>query len=199
MKLSTRYLRYLPISHSFPPGSRGNHDKELNELTDWLAAPAAAKCQKLMQEIEARATFSQQQLQIVKSQMAAKQRDIRLLQLTSKELDALPTSTKVYEGVGKMYGYFLWHTRCGDVVISFFTNIVPDILVLSHFGIPFFFADSYLANRFVLEDLGTVQKRLDSERKSAEGDIKDLQKKYTYLETTFEKTQENLNQILNRR
>jgi len=57
-----------------------------------------------MQEIEARAAFSQQQLQIVKSQMAAKQRDIRLLQLTSKELDTLPKSTKVYEGVGKMYG-----------------------------------------------------------------------------------------------
>ena len=57
-----------------------------------------------MQEIEARATFSQQQLQIVKSQMAAKQRDIRLLQLTSKELDTLPKSTRVYEGVGKMYG-----------------------------------------------------------------------------------------------
>lgn len=60
-----------------------------------------------MQEIEARAAFSQQQLQIVKSQMAAKQRDIRLLQLTSKELDTLPKSTKVYEGVGKMYGGFL--------------------------------------------------------------------------------------------
>lgn len=55
-----------------------------------------------MQEIEARAIFSQQQLQIVKGQMGAKQRDIRLLQLTSRELDTLPKSTKVYEGVGKM-------------------------------------------------------------------------------------------------
>ncbi|CUS12699.1 unnamed protein product [Tuber aestivum] len=110
--------------------------------------------QKLMQEIEARATFSQQQLQIVKSQMAAKQRDIRLLQLTSKELDTLPKSTRVYEGVGKM---------------------------------------------FVMEDLDSVLTRLDNEKKSAEGDIKDLQKKFTYLETTFEKAQDNLNQILSRR
>ncbi|PUU82375.1 Prefoldin [Tuber borchii] len=110
--------------------------------------------QKLMQEIEARAVFSQQQLQIVKSQMAAKQRDIRLLQLTSKELDTLPKSTKVYEGVGKM---------------------------------------------FVMEDLDSVLTRLDNEKKSAEGDIRDLQKKFTYLETTFEKAQDNLNQILNRR
>lgn len=56
-----------------------------------------------MQEIEARAILSQQQLQIVKGQIGAKQRDIRLLQLTSRELDTLPESTKVYEGVGKMY------------------------------------------------------------------------------------------------
>lgn len=55
-----------------------------------------------MQEIEARAILSQQQLQIVKGQIGTKQRDIRLLQLTSRELDTLPKSTKVYEGVGKM-------------------------------------------------------------------------------------------------
>jgi hypothetical protein len=55
-----------------------------------------------MQDIESKATFSQQQLAIVKAQMAAKQRDIRLLQLTAKELEGLPAKTKVYEGVGKM-------------------------------------------------------------------------------------------------
>ena len=35
--------------------------------------------------------------------MTARQRDIRMLQLTSKELSELPSETKVYEGVGKMY------------------------------------------------------------------------------------------------
>ena len=55
-----------------------------------------------MQDIESKAAFSQQQLAIVKAQMAAKQREIRLLQLTAKELDGLPAKTKVYEGVGKM-------------------------------------------------------------------------------------------------
>ena len=55
-----------------------------------------------MQDIESKAAFSQQQLQIVKAQMAAKQRDIRLLQLTAKELEGMPTGTKTYEGVGKM-------------------------------------------------------------------------------------------------
>lgn len=55
-----------------------------------------------MQEIDARAQFSYQQLQIVRAQMAAKQRDLRLLQLTSTELSGLPKETRVYEGVGKM-------------------------------------------------------------------------------------------------
>jgi len=50
-----------------------------------------------------------------------------------------------------------------------------------------------------MEGLDSVLTRLDNEKKSAEGDISDLQKKLTYLETTFEKAQDNLNQILNRR
>lgn len=57
---------------------------------------------QLLQEIEARATLSQQQLQVVRGQVAAKQKDIRLNQLTIKELEPLQNDTNVYEGVGKM-------------------------------------------------------------------------------------------------
>ncbi|RPB25741.1 Prefoldin [Terfezia boudieri ATCC MYA-4762] len=59
--------------------------------------------QKLLQEIEARATLSHQQLQVVRGQVAGKQRDIRLNQLTITELESLPKDTNVYEGVGKMF------------------------------------------------------------------------------------------------
>ncbi|EWC43970.1 hypothetical protein DRE_01322 [Drechslerella stenobrocha 248] len=59
--------------------------------------------QKVLQEIETQAILSQQQLSVVKSQIASKQRDSRLLQLTEAELNSLPPSTKVYEGVGKMF------------------------------------------------------------------------------------------------
>ncbi|KAI9800369.1 MAG: hypothetical protein M1825_004139 [Sarcosagium campestre] len=58
--------------------------------------------QKLAREIESQALQSQQQINIVKSQMAVKQRDIRLLELTATELDGLAQNTNVYEGVGKM-------------------------------------------------------------------------------------------------
>lgn len=67
--------------------------------------PRRADCAdpaKLLQEIEQKAAFSQQQIGIVKAQMAAKAREQRMLQLTSSEVDSLPKDTNVYEGVGKM-------------------------------------------------------------------------------------------------
>ncbi|KAL2828922.1 Prefoldin [Aspergillus cavernicola] len=59
--------------------------------------------QKLLQEIESRVISSQQQIGITKAQMTTKQRDIRMLELTSKEIGTLPGDTKVYEGVGRMF------------------------------------------------------------------------------------------------
>jgi len=56
-----------------------------------------------VQEIEAQALLAQQQINVVKTQISAKQRDIRLLELTSSEVSTLPRDTKVYEGVGKMF------------------------------------------------------------------------------------------------
>ena len=55
-----------------------------------------------MHEIETQAVQAQQQINIVKTQITSKQRDARLLQLTTGELQGLPKETKVYEGVGKM-------------------------------------------------------------------------------------------------
>ncbi|KUL91509.1 hypothetical protein ZTR_01590 [Talaromyces verruculosus] len=67
-----------------------------------MSIPPAA-LQKLVQEIESQAIAAQQQISIVKTQIATKQRDIRLLQLTSSELGSLSKDTNVYEGVGKMF------------------------------------------------------------------------------------------------
>lgn len=67
-----------------------------------MAIPNEA-LQKLVQEIETRAIQAQQQINIVKTQISSKQRDVRLLQLTSNEVGQLPKNTNVYEGVGKMF------------------------------------------------------------------------------------------------
>lgn len=61
-----------------------------------------------MHEIEAQAIAAQQQINVVKAQMSSKQRDLRLLELTSNEINQVPKDTNVYEGVGKMCGLFFY-------------------------------------------------------------------------------------------
>jgi chaperonin cofactor prefoldin len=57
---------------------------------------------QLLREIEAQSVATQQQISLVKTQMGAKQREMRLTQLTRSEISSLPPDTGVYEGVGKM-------------------------------------------------------------------------------------------------
>ncbi|KAL8795229.1 MAG: hypothetical protein Q9195_002240 [Heterodermia aff. obscurata] len=59
--------------------------------------------QKLVQEIESQALSAQREISIVKAAVSAKQRDIRMLELTSNEVKQLSKDVKVYEGVGKMF------------------------------------------------------------------------------------------------
>jgi prefoldin subunit 1 len=58
---------------------------------------------QVLQEIGQKKAFAEQQLVIVRQQKAARNREGRVLQLTSAEVSSLPVDTKVYEGVGKMY------------------------------------------------------------------------------------------------
>jgi len=58
---------------------------------------------QILQEIGQKKAFAEQQLVIVKQQKVANSRENRMLQLTASEMVSLPSETKVYEGVGKMY------------------------------------------------------------------------------------------------
>ena len=55
-----------------------------------------------MQEIETQAVTAQREINVVKTAVASKQRDVRMLELTSAEVKQVSSDTKVYEGVGKM-------------------------------------------------------------------------------------------------
>ncbi|POS80410.1 hypothetical protein DHEL01_v201220 [Diaporthe helianthi] len=59
--------------------------------------------QKLLREIEANHIKSQQDISLARSQLASKQREKRLAQLTSTEISSLTPGTPLYEGVGKMF------------------------------------------------------------------------------------------------
>ena len=60
------------------------------------------KSLQLVQEIESQAILAQREINVVKTAISAKQRDVRLLELTTTEVRSLPKDTNVYEGVGKM-------------------------------------------------------------------------------------------------
>lgn len=59
---------------------------------------------QLLREVETQAIAAQQQISLVRTQQASKQREMRMAQLTRTELSTLPTDTNVFEGVGKMFG-----------------------------------------------------------------------------------------------
>ncbi|KAI1467376.1 Prefoldin [Daldinia caldariorum] len=59
--------------------------------------------QKLLREVETQAIAAQQQISLVRTQQASKQRELRMAQLTRSEISSLPAGTNVYEGVGKMF------------------------------------------------------------------------------------------------
>ncbi|KAI5280749.1 hypothetical protein KEM54_003511, partial [Ascosphaera aggregata] len=101
----------------------------------------------LVQEIQAQAVKSQQEIAVVKALISAKQRELRLSQLTSKELDDLPADTNVYEGVGKM---------------------------------------------FAVRPIQTINSRIAKESSQLQADIKTLEKKLQYHETTLKNCTEKI-------
>ncbi|KAL9124319.1 MAG: hypothetical protein Q9217_006337 [Psora testacea] len=58
---------------------------------------------QLALEIESQANSAQRDINIVKSAISSKQRDARMLEITSTELKQLDRDIKLYEGVGKMF------------------------------------------------------------------------------------------------
>jgi prefoldin subunit 1 len=60
------------------------------------------KLQQLLQEIQSKAQFAEQQLVLVRQQMQSQTRKKRMLELSTAEIDALPQDTRMYNGVGKM-------------------------------------------------------------------------------------------------
>ena len=61
-----------------------------------------------MQEIESQAISAQRDISVVKGALTTKQRDIRLVELTTSEVKQLSKDTKIYEGVGKMCAFLLY-------------------------------------------------------------------------------------------
>ena len=84
-----------------------NHVHPQSGATEGIQSRSAAprpwlKSLQLVQEIETQAVQAQREITVVKTAIAAKQREVRMLELTTSEVKSLPEDTKLYEGVGKM-------------------------------------------------------------------------------------------------
>ena len=122
----------------------------------------------MLKEIESKAAFSAQQLQIVRGQIASKTREKRILELSSKELSSLPKETSVYDGVGKMLVTCVF--LCSTALVD----------------------RSY---RFVLTSTQEVKERQTKESVGVDKEMENLNKKLHYLETTYTNAQRHLDQI----
>ncbi|KAI0839013.1 Prefoldin [Hypoxylon sp. FL0890] len=89
-------VRYNPIASSSPDFK----SKSKGQVTMSISNEAL---QKLLREVETQAIAAQQQISLVRTQQASKQRELRMAQLTRTEMSSLPADTNVYEGVGKMF------------------------------------------------------------------------------------------------
>jgi chaperonin cofactor prefoldin len=125
---------------------------------------------QVLKEIESKATFSAQQLQIVRGQISLKQREKRMLELSQEELASISKETPVYDGVGKMYGGY------------------------SAYG----GYNAKLLARFVLTSPDDVKDRQSKETTDVDKEMENLNKKLHYLEMTYKNAQQHLEQIFSR-
>lgn len=103
---------------------------------------------------------------IVKAQIDSSKREVRMIDLMDKEISTLPADAKLYEGVGKM---------CDHTIL------------LAHMTL--------IHGRFIAQPTASVNTRLAKEKKDLHAKLDNLDKKYTFLETTFKNSQEHLDRV----
>ena len=99
---------------------------------------------------------SQRALNVCRQQIAAKERERRILQLTIEEITSLQSDVNLYKGVGKMY-------VCSPVVKPRLANLFPRTA------------------RFMNVPRPQMEKDLRAEEKEITEDIKNLEKKVRFV------------------
>ncbi len=129
-----------------------------------------------MREIESQAVAAQQQISLVRTQVASKQREMRLAQLTRSEMASLPSETPVYEGVGKM--------------CAFLPLCSPPLAADKEHQADF------SPSRFVAIPVPVLQDKLGTQIKEIETEVDAMGKRLHYLETTAKNSQEHIEKML---
>ncbi|KDN69917.1 putative prefoldin subunit [Colletotrichum sublineola] len=124
--------------------------------------------EKLIREIESQAIVAQQQIGQARTQMTAKQREMRMVRLTLDEVATLPANSGVYEGIGKI----------SNVILLTFGLLVGG------------------RKRFVSMPTQQLTQKLEGQIKEKEGEVEKLSQKLHYLETTYKNSRQHIDQML---
>ncbi|KAL2873300.1 hypothetical protein SGCOL_011560 [Colletotrichum sp. CLE4] len=130
--------------------------------------------EKLIREIESQAIVAQQQIGQARTQMTAKQREMRMVRLTLDEVSTLPSNLNVYEGVGKMYPTVIGPESMDDIAD----------------------AEPLGRERFVALPTPQLTQKLEGQIKDREGEVEKLSQKLHYLETTYKNSRQHIDQML---
>lgn len=112
----------------------------------------------------------------MRAQIASKNRETRMLQLSNTEMDALPQETPVYDGVGRMCALL-------------------QLLNSEHnarlYGL-------MMECRFVATTIPDIKSKHSREVEDCKKELVNLDKKLHYLDTTYKNSTEHIEQILKR-
>ncbi|KXH62650.1 prefoldin subunit [Colletotrichum salicis] len=144
--------------------------------------------EKLIREIESQAIVAQQQIGQARTQMTAKQREMRMVRLTLDEVSTLPSNLNVYEGVGKMYVNPL-------LTMSSLCVLQPAVIGLESMD-DIADAEPLGRERFVALPTPQLTQKLEGQIKDREGEVEKLSQKLHYLETTYKNSRQHIDQML---
>ncbi|KAI3534843.1 prefoldin subunit [Colletotrichum paranaense] len=139
--------------------------------------------EKLIREIESQAIVAQQQIGQARTQMTAKQREMRMVRLTLDEVSTLPSNLNVYEGVGKISVFdgrrMTKRLQPGPEYMDYVADAEPR-------G----------RKRFVALPTPQLTQKLEGQIKDREGEVEKLSQKLHYLETTYKNSRQHIDQML---
>ncbi|KXH33876.1 prefoldin subunit [Colletotrichum nymphaeae SA-01] len=142
--------------------------------------------EKLIREIESQAMVAQQQIGQARTQMTAKQREMRMVRLTLDEVSTLPPNLNVYEGVGKMYPNSVFDGR------RMTKRLQPGPEYMDYIAD----AEPRGRKRFVALPTPQLTQKLEGQIKDREGEVEKLSQKLHYLETTYKNSRQHIDQML---
>ncbi|KAK1449616.1 prefoldin subunit [Colletotrichum melonis] len=139
--------------------------------------------EKLIREIESQAIVAQQQIGQARTQMTAKQREMRMVRLTLDEVSTLPSNLNVYEGVGKISVFdgrrMTKRLQPGPEYMDYVADAEPR-------G----------RKRFVALPTPQLTQKLEGQIKDREVEVEKLSQKLHYLETTYKNSRQHIDQML---